>query len=141
MMNFKNVTVLLPILLFTGCALTNADESKKMHTLASALTKLSTAVESSVRFKSPPEGISDEDLLAMATQHDPQLLRPFSPYRLKVLREQQHAIVLVCTQDGEQALLEDAGCTAKLDVHLWKITPPKLCAFTLRAEQACGTPK
>ena len=119
---------------------TDADESNKMHTLASALTKLSTAVESSVRYKSPPEGMPDADLLAMATQHDPQLLRPFSPFRLKILRQQRHAIVLVCTQDGEKALLEDAGCTAKLDVHLWKITPPKLCAFTLRAEQVCGTP-
>lgn len=143
-MKRRILTVVLPVLLFVGCASVITDENEKMYILASALTKLSSAVESTVRYKSPPEATSDDGLLAMATRHDPQLLTPFAPYQLKVLREERHAIVLVCTRDGKKALLEDAGCTAKFDVYLWQMTPPKSCAFTLSVQEVCaasGHPK
>ena len=56
----------------------------------------------------------------MATAHDPGLLDPFSEYMLKAVSQNNHAIVLVCTNDGMKALLEDAGCTSKMDMHWWK---------------------
>ncbi len=107
---------------------------------ASALTKLSAAAESAVRYKDAPEDLADRALLEWATSHDPALLAPFSAYTLKVLRQGRHAIVLVCTEDGAIALLEDAGCTAELDRHRWRDTPDAACGFSIEPRIVCAGP-
>lgn len=107
---------------------------------ASALTKLSATAESAVRYKDAPADLADRALLQWAASHDPALLLPFSAYTLKVLRRDRHAVVLVCTQDGAIALLEDAGCTAKLDRHRWRDAPGAVCAFTLEPGVVCAHP-
>lgn len=106
--------------------------------LSSALTKLSAAVESTVRYKNPPENLTDEELLVLSSKHDPELLRPFTEYLVRVKTQDKHAIVLVCSKDGKIGLLEDAGCSAKMDNHLWKAEPPKACVFTLSVSSACS---
>ena len=108
-----------------------------MYILGSALTKLSAAVESTVRYKDPEDRISDAELLILATRHDPGLLEPFADYTVLVLRQDKHALVLVCTKDGNIGLLEDAGCSSELDRHLWKEEPPKRCEFTVKVQEAC----
>ena len=133
----RRTMVFVLILVFLGCAHIRADEEQKMLTLGSALTKLSAAVESTVRYKNPPAEIGNAELLILATQHDPKLLEPFVGYIVKVLREDKHAIVLICTGDSKRALLEDAGCSPKLDKHLWKEYPPKECRFTLKVREVC----
>jgi hypothetical protein len=122
-----------------GCAnVFHSPQTEEMYITASALTKLSASVESTVRYKNPPDGIADEDLLRLATEHDPSLLNPFFEYRIKILRDNRHSAVLVCTKDGAEALLEDAGCTAALDKHRWQ-TPAEPCIFTLKLSEVCVT--
>jgi len=120
-----------------SCQVTRAND-EEMYRLASALTKLSAAVEATVRYENPPAGISEEELLRLATQHDPVLLKPFESYFVRVLSRDRHAIVLVCTKDKVRGLLEDAGCSARLDVHLWQAQPPKSCNFTVKVEDVCA---
>lgn len=115
-------------------------DDSEMYALASALTKLTAAVEAAV-FEAPEDQTEDADLLAAATRHDSRLLARFRGYALHAKRDNGHALVLVCSPDGRVGLLEDAGCSAKLDAHLWKATPSKSCAFTLTAASACGVPK
>ncbi|MEQ1488260.1 MAG: hypothetical protein ABL920_07180 [Methylotenera sp.] len=123
-----------------GCASYVAvTPTEVMYIKASALTKLSASVESTVRYENPPENISDEDLLILATAHDPSLLVPFADYTLKVLKADQHSAVLVCTKDSAQGLLEDAGCTAAMDAHHWK-NEGILCDFTLNLSTLCAAP-
>lgn len=123
-----------------GCAsMAQAPKTEEMYIKASALTKLSASVESTVRYKNPPENISDEALLKLATEHDSALLAPFNDYTLKVLKSDKHAAVLVCTKDSTQALLEDAGCTAPMDVHRWK-NAAEPCEFTLELSTLCAAP-
>lgn len=106
-----------------------------MYIKASALTKLSAAVEATVRYERPLDTLSDQELLKLSTQDDPVLLEPFNGYVLKVNREFNHAIVLVCNVDGTQGLLEDAGCTAAMDSHLWQKNAP--CAFNIKSDVIC----
>ena len=106
--------------------------------LGSALTKLSAATESAVRYKNPPEDLNDWDLIVFATQYDASLRAPFEGYSVRVKKENRHAILLVYTKDRKQALLEDSNCTAKLDKHLWEGNPGKPCEFTVAAMEACG---
>ena len=125
------------LLTLVGCTMSRAAEGEKMYILGSALTKLSSSVESTVRYKDPDEGISDAELLVLATRHDPGLLEPFADYKVLVLRQFKHAVVLVCTKDGNIGLLEDAGCSSELDLHLWKEEPAKRCEFTVQVQEVC----
>ncbi|WP_419658512.1 hypothetical protein Dvar_73370 [Desulfosarcina variabilis str. Montpellier] len=123
------------VLVMAGCGKKEKIDEKEMSRLGSALTKLSSAVESTVRYKKPPKGISDADLLKLATQHDPKLLEPFSKYTLKVQQENRHGIVLVCDKKGKRGLLEDAGCSRAMDANLWRSKAS--CKFTLNADSVC----
>lgn len=125
------------LLVVAGCAHAASYDAEQMYRLASALTKLSAAVESAVGFKDPPGELADAALVEFATRHDPTLRAPFEEYTLRTLRLYPHAAVLVCTPDGQQALLEDAGCSAALDQHRWKEKPPPPCEFTVDLASAC----
>lgn len=136
-MRTKTILTIFVSVLLIGCFIYGASSDEDMYKLASALTKLSAAVESTVRYKDPPQNLSDDKLLEFATRHDPSLLQSFITYRLRVLHQDRHAIVLVCTKDGTHALLEDAGCTGELDAHLWQHEPRLACEFTLTVAQTC----
>lgn len=138
-MMFKRfvISIGISVVLVTGCATVGQKiDPESMYVTASALTKLSASVESTVRYKNPPEDISDSDLLKLATRHDPSLLGPFAGYTIKVLREDRHAVVLVCSEDGTRGLLEDAGCTAAMDKHVWQVKE-NACVFTLSVREVC----
>ena len=118
----------LPLFAFlVGCSICPPPE-RDYYKEGIALSKLSAAVESTVRYKNPPKELSNEDLLELSTQHDPSLRKPFEHYLVKILSENRHAILLVCL-DEETAILEDAGCTKELDKHHWKESAP--CQFSL----------
>jgi hypothetical protein len=89
--------------------------SEEMYIKGSALTKLSAAVESTVRYKNPAPDLSNSELLVLATRHDPVLLENFNGYKVRVLHQDRHSAVLVCDAAGTRALLEDAGCTGPMD--------------------------
>lgn len=137
----KNKLLLVAITVAaTACQIGSAtDESGRMYQLASALTKLSSVVESTCYYKSPPSDATDHTLLSLATAHDATLLEPFAGFKLRAECKQQHGFVLVCSKDGDRGLLEDAGCSGKLDRHLWK-SRANGCEFTLSVQASCGAP-
>lgn len=110
---------------------------REMNYLASALTKVSAAVDATVRYRRPPEGLSEAELLRTATAHDAALMKPFDGMTVRVLRSGRDSAVLVC-QAGGRALLEDAGCTAKLDVHRWNAVGVAQCEFILDVSKVCA---
>jgi hypothetical protein len=130
------VTITLGVLLLASCA-TQPNE-REMNHLASALTKVSAAVDVTVRHRVPAQTLSDSELLLAATGHNNQLMKPFEGMTVRVLRNGRDSAVLVCQTRGK-ALLEDAGCTAKLDVHRWR-EPGRSdrCEFTLDVLNVCA---
>lgn len=114
-------------------------DNETMLVKASALTKVAAAVESAVRFRGAPDNLSEAELLRFATSHDPEMLDAFRGYALRVRRQGRNTSVLLCTEDGGTALIEDSGCTARLDAHLWERMPPLRCEFQLRLEEICPT--
>lgn len=130
-------TYIIFVFLLSGCAIvSHKDNSEEMYIKASALTKLSSAVEGTVRYENLPDTLNDQDLLKLSTEDDPSLLEPFNGYVMKINREFNHAIVLVCNSDGTQGLLEDAGCTAAMDSHLWQ--KKASCLFTIQSNVVCA---
>jgi hypothetical protein len=110
-------------LLFTlsSCAhMQNGIDPTEMAIRASALTKLSAAMQSYVRYTDPLPELDEAALLAEGTKHDPALLANLRDYKLRLLVQNRHAVVLMCTKAGDRALLEDAGCTGAFEEHHWK---------------------
>lgn len=128
---------LLSILLVSCCSKCAKQDSTEeaMFIKASALTKLSTAVEATINIDKPDESVSDQEILKISTEDDPLLLEPFKNDVIKINRDFGHAVILVCSNDGKKGLLEDAGCTGKMDVYLWNIT--NACEFTISSLSLC----
>ncbi len=126
-------------LIATACLEGEQPSDEVMLIKAAQLTKLSSAVESTVRYKNPPAGLDDQGLLKLATQHDPQLLANFDGLKVRVLAKERHSVVLVCTADGQHGLMEDAACTVALDQQLWKNAQTP-CEFTVNTITVCPTP-
>ena len=125
------------IAIVSGCATTPyAPGESEMLRRASAMTKLSAAMEAYVRFGNPAPSATSPELLAEGTAHDPTLLNNMGTYTIKVLARERHAVVLMCTQTGERALLEDAGCTGPLETHHWK-QAGQPCDFTVDVAAVC----
>ncbi|MCW5199917.1 hypothetical protein VU05_04320 [Desulfobulbus sp. F1] len=75
--------------------------------------------------------------LMITQESEAEILRQtekFAPYQLKVQYQHPYAVLLLCTPDGKQALLEDVGCSAKLDRKVRNEAP---CEFTLRVKENC----
>lgn len=72
----------------------------------------------------------------LATQHDAVLLRNFKGYKVRVLRQNKHSFMLVCDASGKRALLEDTGCSGRMDRHRW-MGKPQPCEFSIDAKEAC----
>jgi hypothetical protein len=132
--------VVLAGLLVWGCSVVaQSIDQETMLVKASVLTKLAGYVESAVRYKGAPEALNEPELLRFSTQHDPDILDAFRGYAVRVRRSGNNSSVLLCTADRSVALIEDAGCTAKSDAHLWERIPNVACEFQLKLEEVCGT--
>lgn len=137
-MRHTKKTFVIIATLVSACAFTQeAEVQEEMYTRASALTKLSASMEALIRYGNPLTRATEAELLAEGTAHDPALLANLGDFRIRVLSDDRHAVVLLCSKDGTRALLEDAGCTGALDVRHWD-KPPVPCEFTLTAARACG---
>lgn len=124
------------LLLSAGCA--SRVQERDMNLLASALTKVSAGVDAQVRYEGFPANAPPEELLKTVAQGDPQLMRNFDGRVLRVRREGEDSAVLLCEAGPDRALLEDAGCTAAMDVHRWSQPSPQRCEFTLNLKAVCG---
>jgi hypothetical protein len=139
MKTLKTGWAVLALVSLLGClALAETDNDEAMLRQASALTKVAAALESAVALNDAPEGLSEPELLRFATKHDPGMLEPFGGSILRARRVGSLSSVLLCSRDGRIALIEDAGCTARSDTHLWKRVPPVQCEFQLALEMVCS---
>ncbi len=109
-----------------GCTSVSASE-EEMYEKASALTKLTGMVEVIVVYSEDGSELSDDELLMEATEHDPTVLDQFKNYELRATQIGEHAVVTMCDANGNEALLQDLGCTAGLDAHYWKTELQEPC--------------
>lgn len=130
------ITAALTICLLAACATRPSEQ--EMNYLASALTKVSAAVDATIRYRRPADGLPEADLLRFSTAHDPALMKPFDGLTVRVLRDGRDSAVLVCVPRADKALLEDAGCTAKLDLHRWNDRGTDRCEFTIDIKKVCA---
>jgi len=130
--------IVIAVLVFSGCQLFKPYPQEDMFIAAASLKRLAATVESSVRYKDIPAELKDYALLEKATENNPQLLKGFENFSLRAIAVNKHSIVLVCDAKGQQALIEDTGCTGEVDVLHWQGETPKPCDFTIDVNVVCG---
>ena len=132
--------VMAVVIALAGCATLATGQpysEDEMMTAAAALTKVTAAAEGNLRYGSLSDLLSDTEFLAQSVAYDPELVKPLAAYQIKATRQGGHVVILVCSQDGATALLEDAGCTAAMDRHRWRDDPMTACVFTINIAQLC----
>ena len=107
---------------------------ERFFALAQPLTKLTAAIEKTLRDKHVDQNLSDEALVKLATEHNSSLIKPFRDFQIKLSREKNYVILLVCTKDGAGALFEDASCTTEMDYNRWMPKQLFPCTFTLSSD-------
>lgn len=136
-MKYQTLSRCTSILMLMAFANANASpiDDEERGRLSTKIVNLSSAID--VYFTNLPEAPTeyDESVLRNATQHDSSLLATeFEPYLLKVQYQAPYAVLLLCSKDGQAALMEDAGCSARLDRQVINEAP---CEFTLQVSEEC----
>lgn len=134
------ITLFWSILLATVTSCATQPDANEMNRLASALTKLTAAVDAAVRYDGIRPNTPSPSILSQSTTADPQLLKPFEGYSIQVVQQGENSLVLVCDAEKKTALLEDAGCTARMDLHRWNSPTRSSCQPTLNLMALCIQP-
>lgn len=129
--------ILFTSMLLGACAapIVAAPDADERGSLSTKMANLSSAVDTYFADIKQTPTESDVIILQNATAHDKRLLDPiFEPYLLKVQYQNPYAVLLLCTKDGTRAIMEDAGCSARIDRQVIQNVP---CEFTLQVKKGC----
>lgn len=136
-MRYRIIPRITLALLLVACtnAIAAPPDDEERGRLSTKMVNLSSAVD--VYFTELTEAPTEDDatVLKNATQHDARLLAPeFEPYLLKVQYQAPYAVLLLCSKVGQAAIMEDAGCSARVDRQVTDEAP---CEFTLQVSEGC----
>jgi len=140
-MQYKKISILflLTITFVSGCALCPPVDPKQkliMH-FDDYMIPLAKAVDV-VADKLPPDAKDREILLAAVNRSgNPSLLKPFDGYVLKVRIQNGVGVILLCSPDGKEGIIEDVTCTTRPDTHRPRGSP---CTYLLDVKRVCSAP-
>ena len=136
-MKCRTLLMLAIVLLSGACtsSIVAVPDNEERGRLSVKMVNLSSAVDTYFVDLLQAPSDSDANILLNATRHDTSLLAPeFERYMLKVQYQSPYAVLLLCSKDGKVAIMEDAGCSARLDRQIMHAAP---CEFTLHVVQDC----
>jgi hypothetical protein len=86
----------------------------------------------------PPDSKDDEIFSAvLKCSGDPELLKPFEGYVFKVHIEDGVGVILLCSPDGKEGIIEDVTCTTRPDAYRPTGSP---CTYLLDGRRVCSAP-
>jgi hypothetical protein len=133
------VLLLLTITLVSGCALCPPIDLQLkliMH-FDDYMIPLAKAVDV-VADKLPPDAKDQEILLAAVKRSgNPDLLKPFEGYVLKARIQDGVGVILLCSPDGKEGIIEDVTCTTRPDTYRPTGSP---CTYLLDVKRVCSAP-
>lgn len=140
-MQYKKIFVLflITITLVSGCAFCPPVDPKQkliMH-FDDYMIPLAKAVDV-VADKLPPDAKDQEIFLAAVNRSgNPNLLKPFDGYVLKARIQDGVGVILLCSPDGKEGIIEDVTCTTRPDTHRPIGSP---CTYLLDVKRVCSAP-
>jgi hypothetical protein len=125
------------IFALSGCA--HCGDLRDIEELGPPLLRLTSAVQGVAErpdvygFK---PGDSGDECLRLGLEDDTSLKLPFDGYVVKVHCADGNASVLICDSEGNQALLEDVGCTSRT-VDYRDNNQSRACIFEIKVDEVC----
>ena len=133
------VLLLIAITLFSGCALCPQidPQLKLIMKFDEYMIPLAKAVD--VVADQLPQDAKDQEIFLAATERsgNPYLITPFDGYVLKARIQDGTGVILLCSPDGKEGILEDVTCTTRPDSYRPSGSP---CTYLLDAELVCSAP-
>lgn len=83
-----------------------------------------------------PSDAKDEVIFeeVVRRSNNPKLLEPFDGYKLKARLQDGTGIILLCSQDGKEGIIEDVTCTTRPDTFR---PPGSPCEYLLDVKKVC----
>lgn len=119
----------------TACAV--AYDASEMEPLTAALTKVASKFDAFTLEAGDNANVEAvrEDLYSSNTA----LMSMFSDKKLLFHIDGTYGSVVMCDEAGNEALVEDAGCSEKPDYEPWKLSEAQPCKFSLDLQKTCGS--
>lgn len=136
----RHLTLALALLL-AGCGTVLADDASRLEQMGSHLILVLPAVEEEICGDPASANLPESALVSLTRKRLGNRLDAFAGHVLRVRCQQGLATMLVCSPDGSRALLQDAGCSLRLDEKTWKQRPDSPCEFTLDLATICPKPQ
>jgi hypothetical protein len=139
MRTLKSVIPVLAIVLWLcGCVSPCPSVDPQLEAISRLddyLIPLSKAVD--VIADSLPPDARDEKILETARERsgNTKLLEPFGNYLLKARIQEGVGVVLVCSKDGKEGIIEDVSCTTRPDTLRPSGSP---CEYLLDVKAVCA---
>ncbi len=131
--------LIITTILISGCALcpTADPQQKVIMRLDNYMIPLAKAIDV-VADKLPP-GAKDQEIFAAAMERSGnyELLKPFQGYILKASIQDGVGVILLCSPDGKEGIIEDVTCTTRPDS--WR-PPGSPCTYLLDVKRVCSAP-
>jgi hypothetical protein len=86
-----------------------------------------------------PPGAKDQEIFSEAVKRsgNPDLLKPFIGYVLRARIQEGVGVILLCSPDGKEGIIEDVTCTTRPDTHRPTGSP---CTYLLDVNRVCAAP-
>jgi hypothetical protein len=86
-----------------------------------------------------PQDAKDQEIFSEVVKKsgNPLLLKPFEGYTLKARLQDGIGIILLCSPDGKEGIIEDVSCTTRPDSHRPTGSP---CTYLLNPKLVCAAP-
>lgn len=125
--------------LISGCALCPPVDSHQelIVQFSDYMVLLSNAVD--VVVDTLPPDSKDDEIFSAAVKRsgNPGLLKPFDGYVLKGRIQDNVGVILLCSPDGSEGIIEDVTCTTRPDSHRPTGSP---CKYLLDVKLVCCAP-
>jgi hypothetical protein len=132
------ISLIVIIFLISGCSLCPQIDPKLKLIMRfdDPIISLSRAVD--VVVDTLPPDAKDEEIFSAAVKRsgDPSLLRAFEGYVRKARIENGVGVILICSPDGKEGIIEDATCTTRPDSFRPSGSP---CEYLLDIGRVCAS--
>jgi len=86
-----------------------------------------------------PRDAKDGEIFSAVVERsgNPEIVNPFKGYVLKARIQDGTGVILLCSPDGKEGIIEDVSCTTRPDSYRPSGSP---CAFMLDVKLVCSAP-
>jgi hypothetical protein len=124
----QKVTLIILVLSLSACSW--LIKKPQPDELATPMKRLTPAVQAVILWPENTDPQSEDKVIEEVFKEKPELREAFQGLVIKIRHNDKDVVILVCSQDGKNAWLEDASWTIELDKE-WYKEPSHPCEFSL----------